>query len=143
HRVIVVIDGLDECSDHRVQSEIIDLMSSVTLRRLPLRILTASRPKAHIQNTFAPLWLQGICRRFGLDASIQKFQDVRTFLCYEFRRMRAEHETMADVLEAWPSNTVLDNLVQKSSGQFIYASTIIKFVEDEYTRPTERLDVLL
>ncbi|KAJ7019545.1 hypothetical protein C8F04DRAFT_975516, partial [Mycena alexandri] len=42
----------------------------------------------------------------------------------------------------WPSAEVLFNLVQKSSGYFVYASTIIKFVDDLYFRPTERLAII-
>ncbi|KAJ6544308.1 hypothetical protein B0H19DRAFT_299265 [Mycena capillaripes] len=140
---VVVIDGLDECSGHGVQSEIIKLISAVILERLPLRILIASRPEVHIQHAFARPPLQGICRRFGLDACIQKLPDVRTFLRHEFRRIHDEHEAMADVPKPWPSDSVLERLAQKSSGQFVYASTIMKFVGDQYARPTERLDILL
>ncbi|KAJ7766455.1 hypothetical protein B0H14DRAFT_2253018, partial [Mycena olivaceomarginata] len=39
----------------------------------------------------------------------------------------------------WPSSEILDLLVQKSSGYFIYAATVIKFVDDRDFRPTERL----
>ncbi|KAJ6529471.1 hypothetical protein DFH09DRAFT_879028, partial [Mycena vulgaris] len=34
-------------------------------------------------------------------------------------------------------------LVDKSSGYFIYASTIIKFIDDKDFRPTERLQVVM
>jgi hypothetical protein len=50
---------------------------------------------------------------------------------------------MAVIAKPWPSESIIDLLVQKSSGQFIYASTVIKFVDDEYSRPTDRLDAVL
>jgi hypothetical protein len=37
---------------------------------------------------------------------------------------------------------IIDKLVYYSSGYFIYASTIIKFVDDKTFRPTERLAIL-
>jgi hypothetical protein len=46
---------------------------------------------------------------------------------------------MASIPTPWPSSKILDLLVEKSSGYFVYASTVIKFVDDKYFRPTERL----
>ncbi|KAJ7190990.1 hypothetical protein GGX14DRAFT_381575 [Mycena pura] len=40
----------------------------------------------------------------------------------------------------WPSTGALNRLVTKSSGYFIYATTIIKFIDDKNYRPTERLE---
>ncbi|KAF8203533.1 hypothetical protein K438DRAFT_1535274, partial [Mycena galopus ATCC 62051] len=34
-------------------------------------------------------------------------------------------------------------LVNKSSGYFIYAATVIKFIDDSDFRPTERLDIVM
>ncbi|KAF7333985.1 WD40 repeat-like protein [Mycena sanguinolenta] len=49
---------------------------------------------------------------------------------------------MANVPSPWPSPSVLETLVQNSSGYFIYASTIIKFIDDTNYRPTERLAIV-
>jgi hypothetical protein len=49
---------------------------------------------------------------------------------------------VGNVPTPWPSPDVLDSLVSKSSGYFVYTSTIIKFVDDKYFRPTERLAVI-
>jgi hypothetical protein len=49
---------------------------------------------------------------------------------------------MGMIPEPWPSPEIIDNLVEKSSGYFIYASTIIKFIDDKNFRPTERLAVI-
>ncbi|KAF8345517.1 hypothetical protein F5887DRAFT_965451 [Amanita rubescens] len=38
---------------------------------------------------------------------------------------------------------LLDQLVQNSSGQFIYAATIVKFVGDKYSHPGKQLDIVL
>ncbi|KAJ7476884.1 hypothetical protein B0H11DRAFT_1303271 [Mycena galericulata] len=140
---VVVIDGLDECRDHGEQKDILGLLFMVASHRLPLRILITSRPETHIQDVFAQPTLDAICDRLALDTCIHKYQDVRGFLRHEFRRIRLEYETMADIPEPWPSDPVLELLVRKSSGQFIYAATVIQFVGDEYSRPTERLDALL
>ncbi|KAJ7884472.1 hypothetical protein B0H13DRAFT_1628685 [Mycena leptocephala] len=43
----------------------------------------------------------------------------------------------------WPSSKDVDKLVEKSSGYFIYAATVIKFIDDKDFRPTERLAVIM
>jgi hypothetical protein len=34
-------------------------------------------------------------------------------------------------------------LVEKSSGTFIYAATVLRYIDDEYSHPAERLDDVL
>ncbi|KAJ7134170.1 hypothetical protein C8R46DRAFT_923378 [Mycena filopes] len=43
----------------------------------------------------------------------------------------------------WPSERDLERLVQNASGQFVYAATVLKFVEDEYCHPMEQLRLIL
>ena len=49
---------------------------------------------------------------------------------------------MSNVAKPWPSYRVLDDLVDKASGQFIYPATVLKFVGDPNYRPTDRLDMI-
>jgi len=44
---------------------------------------------------------------------------------------------------SWPSADVLESLVHKSSGQFIYASTVVKYVSSMRHQPGDRLNVVL
>jgi hypothetical protein len=37
----------------------------------------------------------------------------------------------------------VDDLVRKSSGYFVYAVTVIRFVDDKFSRPTDRLTAIL
>jgi hypothetical protein len=51
----------------------------------------------------------------------QSFDDVREFLQVEFSRIQREHyRTMAAVPLPWPANEIIDQLIEKSSGRFIY-----------------------
>jgi hypothetical protein len=52
------------------------------------------------------------------------------------------HPSGADSPSGWPSDKDIRRLVKKSSGQFIYASTVIKYVESTCHLPQERLDVV-
>ena len=42
-----------------------------------------------------------------------------------------------------PSEGIIDLLVQRFSGQFIYAATVLKFVGADFCSPTKQLEVVL
>ncbi|KAJ7800055.1 hypothetical protein B0H14DRAFT_2387619, partial [Mycena olivaceomarginata] len=136
---ILLIDGLDECEGHHIQQEILRLIGS-TANVPHFRILVASRPEPHIRETFEEESLHGL---FGSTNVEQSFDDVRTYLRDGFLRIhRKHHTTMGNIPTPWPSSQILEMLVTKSSGYFIYASTVIKFVDDEYSRPPDQLEII-
>ncbi|KAJ7925697.1 hypothetical protein B0H13DRAFT_2568509 [Mycena leptocephala] len=139
---IVIIDGLDECGGQNVQQEILRAIGgTVCEQQLPLRVFIASRPEPHIRDVFREPCLAGLHWPFNLQRS---FNDVRTYLHDEFTRIHREHrQTMATVTTPWPSKEVIEHLVKKSSGYFIYASTVIKYIDDKYFRPTDRLEIIM
>ncbi|KAF7372921.1 putative nwd2 protein [Mycena sanguinolenta] len=136
--IVILIDGLDECDGYGVQGEILRTIRSPSLN-LPLflRFMVASRPEPQIHQVF---YLSSFhyCS-FNVE---QSFDDVRKYLRDEFSRIHRNHSTMQNILSPWPTCNVLEELVRKSSGYFIYASTIIKFIGDEDHRPTVRLEVV-
>jgi hypothetical protein len=138
--LVIVIDGLDECEDQDMQQEIIcSIGSAMNQGPLPLKFLIASRPEPHIREIFTES-LDRIHCPMNVN---QSFEDVRKYLLDEFARIHQEHRaTMVMVPEPWPSPKTIDDLVEKSSGYFIYVSTIIKFIDDKKFRPTERLVVI-
>ncbi|KAJ7461404.1 hypothetical protein B0H11DRAFT_1872127 [Mycena galericulata] len=140
--VCVVIDGLDECDGQEIQQEILRSISrEMQLQRLPVLFLIASRPEPHITEVFAEPVLNKFYRALNIR---QSFEDVRRYLRSEFSRIHREHHTtMSTVSLPWPSLEVLEALVNKSSGYFIYASTVIKYIDDQNFRPNARLEIIL
>ncbi|KAF7377486.1 NACHT domain-containing protein [Mycena sanguinolenta] len=139
--LVIVIDGLDECDGKEIQREILrSIGTAVREKPLPLRFFVASRPEPHISESFLNAF-HGIYSAMNIN---QSFDDIRKYLLDEFARIHREHhETMAAIPFPWPAPQVVDRLVQKSSGYFIYVSTVIKFVDDKDFRPTERLKVIV
>ncbi|KAJ7491436.1 hypothetical protein B0H11DRAFT_2399948 [Mycena galericulata] len=129
HPVCVVIDGLDECEGQHIQQEILRAVA-IAMRQQPLPILffIASRPEAHISEVFNEPFLDGFHRAVNIR---QSFEDY------------IAHNTMATVSRPWPPPEVIEELVDKSSGYFIYASTIIKYINDKNFRPTDRLEIIM
>ncbi|KAJ7902259.1 hypothetical protein B0H13DRAFT_760277 [Mycena leptocephala] len=137
--LVVLIDGLDECEGHLVQQEILRLIAQSTREHLPLKFLIASRPEPDIRKIFKEMLYEGLYHSFNVE---QSFEDIKKYLRHEFVRIHRDHQTMARVAMPWPSQEIFDQFVWKSSGYFIYASTVIKFVDDNNFRPTERLERL-
>ena len=143
---LVIIDGLDECHDKATQQLILRLLcESITVHKLPLRFLIGSRPESHIRASFDQESLYAITRRVVLDETFNPGRDIRVFLQDGFTKICAEHSSsiLSHVDQPWPEEGIIDLLVQRSSGQFIYAATVIKFVGADFCSPTEQLALVL
>ena len=141
---ILIIDGLDECNDPDKQCGILDVLCRV-LQGLPVpfALIIASRPEHHIRGAFDLGHLNKCCSRLSLDNSYHADPDIMKFLIDKFSDIRELHPFRAYLPESWPTQEVIDKLVAKASGQFIYASTVDKFISSIRHNPAERLDVLL
>ena len=143
HRVIV-IDGLDECIDRRVQKQILRIISNaVRAFELPILFLVASRPEHDINVAFASREMTGIFTRLYLDDTVNSDEDIRTFLNDSFDEIKTTHPFKRSIPALWPPSGAVDTLVRKSSGQFVFAATVVRFVESIRHQPHLRLDVVL
>ncbi|KAF9071966.1 hypothetical protein BDP27DRAFT_1418543 [Rhodocollybia butyracea] len=143
---IVIIDGLDECSNSLDQRRILSILGDAMHKHpLPFRILIASRPEPRIKESFNKSGLKTICRWIPLDDDIYRAsREIRAFLQDRFREILCNHShTMEHVARPWPTDNQIEVLVQKSSGHFIYPSTVLKYIDDDGAVPADRLDVVL
>ncbi|KAJ7074624.1 hypothetical protein C8F01DRAFT_970318 [Mycena amicta] len=138
---LVIIDGLDECDSKVAQTRIIKTIFEVFFASgLPHCFLICSRPEPHIREAFDSLLASGHSyRHLVLDDTFDPNRDIRLYLTASFAKICDRLATSPD----WPSKQNLDLLVGKASGQFIYAATVLKFVDDEYSDPQERLQLIL
>jgi hypothetical protein len=83
-----------------------------------------------------------ITTRLALDDTYKPNADIERFLRSKFGEIIVNHPAGADIPSGWPSDKDIRWLVEKSSGQFIYASTVVKFVESTSHLPQERLEVV-
>ncbi|KAJ7117017.1 hypothetical protein C8R44DRAFT_545293, partial [Mycena epipterygia] len=139
---VIVLDGLDECAEHTVQQQILRLFIVVIrAQQLPIRLLIISRPEPHLREVLETNEVLTICRPLELSADRSA---IRTYLQAEFSRIHSDYRTRGiDLGAVWPTPDALDQLVWKSSGIFIYATTIIRFISDEYSHPEDRLTSVL
>ena len=138
---LVIIDGLDECQDKATQQSILRLLcETITVHKLPLRFLIGSRPESHIRDCFDQESLRIITRGVILDETFNPNRDIQVFLKDGFAKICAENSIPS---QPWPSEGVIDLLVQRSSGKFIYAATALKFVGADSCSPTKQLALVL
>ncbi|TFK18889.1 hypothetical protein FA15DRAFT_760380 [Coprinopsis marcescibilis] len=102
------------------------LHHGVTSRRLPFRVVLASRPDQPMRAYFSP---EDPTRTSG------------STLARPSRQFRKRHGLPL----TWATQAVINTLAERSSGQFIYASTVIRFVTGSRSasRPQETLEFIL
>jgi hypothetical protein len=71
----------------------------------------------------------------GAKVSVTSSHDISLFLNHEFGRIR--HKYPKSLPFGWPGAGVVDEYTKRSAGLFIYADTLISFVEDG--QPVEQL----
>jgi hypothetical protein len=80
--------------------------------------------------------------KLALDDRYEPDSDIRIFLASKFQDIREAHPSRADLPQPWPPEEDIDHLVKKSSGQFIYVSTIMKFLSSPRHWPPDRLAII-
>ena len=78
-----------------------------------------------------------------LDESYFPDEDIELFLSDKFQDIKLTHRLHAYIPSGWPLPDVLNQLVRKSLGQFIYASTVMDYVPSIQHKPTYHLDMIL
>jgi len=143
---LVVIDGLDECQNQDVQCELLRVIANAMPRiPYPLRFLITSRPESHITRVFDHdrVLQAGMIHRYNLSYDPDADADIRKFLKTEFKEICCVHPLGKYLPRDWPGRKSISRIVERSSGHFIYASTVIRYIRSPKHRPDDRLKVIL
>ncbi|KAF9531188.1 hypothetical protein CPB83DRAFT_849519 [Crepidotus variabilis] len=143
---LVIIDGLDECHDPDVQYDLLRIIaSSLPHLRYPLRFLVSSRAESNIVRMFNHdrALLLANSPRIDLGEDRTAGEAIRKYLMRQFDEVKRIHPLRNHLDPYWPSQAILQHLVDKSSTQFIYPSTVMRYIQEPRARPDERLDIIL
>ncbi|KAF9011417.1 hypothetical protein BDQ17DRAFT_1420785 [Cyathus striatus] len=139
------IDGLDECVDKVVQISILHLLAkAVRHDGFPLGFFLTSRPELHLQEVWDTEEIIFATNLIFLANISEVSQDIRTVLQSGFSRILNDGRfkvALKSVSRPWPSSESIERLVQQSSGQFIYASTVMKYISSSDHNPNARLEI--
>ncbi|KAF9449153.1 hypothetical protein P691DRAFT_653795, partial [Macrolepiota fuliginosa MF-IS2] len=126
----IIVDGLDECADPDAQCEIIEIIAeSVREHTTPLCWAIFSRPEPKIQATFFKPTVSPFFGQRSLPISREVDAEIELFLRDGFRDILRRHNLPRSPLSTWPSDDDTRILVAASGGLFIYAGTILLFVD--------------
>ncbi|KAF6745495.1 hypothetical protein DFP72DRAFT_49598 [Ephemerocybe angulata] len=154
---VIIIDGIDECegtnvlsrtmteeearaASERDQLEILNiLLQAASDPSFPFRIIAVSRPERHLSTFFDSTSACATTLKIFLDNSYDPDSDITLFLQSRFAEIRRRYR----LPPSWPSEEDIRTLVSNASGQFIYAETVIRFVEDGSKLPQAQLNRVL
>ena len=141
---LIILDGLDECRTTSAQTHILNALSTAAKNvRIPLCFLVASRPEQNIRQAFNDRnGLGSLSFSIALDNTSRPDDDIRVFLQSTFDEIKQYHPSRAHLPASWPSSEDIGRLVDKSSGQFIFASTVAKYIKSHRHWPPSRLKII-
>jgi hypothetical protein len=141
---VIVIDALDECIDDEPSSAILSVLGRF-VKQLPLvKFFITGRPEPRIRSGFRLPLLEPLTQIFllhGVELSSVD-NDIRLYLTQRLTAI-AKRRSDLDLSDPWPQDDEIEALTKKSSGLFIFASTLVRFVASEHHEPNERLQLVL
>ncbi|KIL58613.1 hypothetical protein M378DRAFT_310610 [Amanita muscaria Koide BX008] len=134
---VVIIDGVDECSNEQLQRRILTAIgNAVKDRRVPLRFIICSRPEALIEETLDQF--KDSILRIDLATLDDSHCDVEKYLVDQFSAIASKR----GLDPTWPGQEIIKDIAFQSSGNFILPSTLIRFISDEECNPETQLDIV-
>jgi hypothetical protein len=140
--IVFAIDALDECQKSAAGVEggpLIELLAQI-LQHQPVKLLVTSRQEDSIASIFRSL--SHVPLRLHEIASAIVEADVRQVLNAGFAEIRRKRARDLGT-DLWPTQSQLNTLVHLTGPFFIYAATVLKFVEAPRFLPKNRLNQIL
>jgi hypothetical protein len=141
---VIIIDALDECIDDQPSSAILSVLGRF-VKQLPLaKFLITGRPEPRIRSGFRLPLLEPLTQIFLLHEVEQSSvdDDIRLYLTQKLTAI-AKQRSDVDLPNPWPHDDEIKALTKKSSGLFIFASTLVRFVASGHHDPNGRLQLVL
>jgi len=140
-QLVVVIDALDECDSMQdIQLILLLLEEAKDLETVRIKIFLTSRPKNPIFDGFRQLsgeaYQDFILHNTPLDTVNG---DISTFFLQKLSPVEAKH----GLGTPWPDEQIIELLVERAAGLFIYAATTLRFIQDGIDGPEEQLALIL
>jgi len=140
---IIVIDALDECIDNEPSSAILPILGE-SVKQLPLvKFFITGRPEPWIRDGFHLSLLKPVTQIFLLHevdlTSVNK--DIQLYLTERLTTIAAQRSDLK-LPSPWPHGDEIEALTSKSSGLFIFAATMVRFIESGHQELNKHLQLL-
>ena len=141
---IIVIDALDECIDNEPSSAILSVLGQFISQLSLVKFFITGRPEPRIRTGFRLPLLKPITQIFLLHevdlASVDN--DILLYLTQRLTTIASQRSDL-ELSNPWPHDNEIKTLTKKSSGLFIFAATMIRFIESGHHDPNQCLQLLL
>ncbi|ESK90285.1 nacht and wd40 domain-containing protein [Moniliophthora roreri MCA 2997] len=143
----IIIDGLDEYLDHSSQERllrIIEVTAALHIPEFPVPwiFLIFSRPEPHTRDAFGDFGT--ILKCLDVNSSDEAHRDIHKYFVDQFTVLRRKHHrTLRYEGTSWPSADAICQPAKRADKQFIFASTVTKYIDTRGERPQDRLDTVL
>jgi hypothetical protein len=141
---VIVVDALDECVDDQPASAILSVLARHIDQLQFVKFFITGRPEPRIRTGFRLPFLEPLTQIFLLhEVKLSDVdEDIRLYL-HEKLTAIAKQRSNFDVSDPWPCENDLVALTKKSSGLFIFATTLVRFIGSEHHEPKERLQLIV
>ena len=141
---VIIIDALDECVDDQPASAVLSVLGRFVQQLSPVKFFITGRPEPRIRTGFRLPLLQPLTQIFLLHQveSSSVNNDIQLYLTQRLS-MIAKQRSDLDLPNPWPHDYEIRVLTNKSSGLFIFASTLVRFIGSEHHEPNERLQLVV
>ncbi|KAK7043064.1 hypothetical protein VNI00_008802 [Paramarasmius palmivorus] len=153
---LIVVDGLDECINHSSQRRLLGILDlAITFSApdpFPFIFLLCSRPELQIRNGIDDAAFASCLDQIQISSATIRITgeltesdlDIQRYFLEKFTWLRRKyHGVLRTENNIWPSEDVVMDLVQRASGQFIFAVTVIDYIDTLEARPQDRLKAIL
>jgi hypothetical protein len=143
---LLVLDALDECDKDKGTEggDLLPLLiQSLSKIPFPVKIFVTSRPEHSISMMLNEPELCGPTNVFVLHAVALTVvaADIGLYLTSEFKDIARRRMPRHD--QAWPAQHDIDALVALATPLFVFASTVIRFVDSDAFLPRHQLSLIL
>ena len=141
---VIVVDALDECVDDQPASAILSVLGRFVKNLPSVKFFITGRPEPRIRTGFRLPLLEPFTHIFLLhEVELSSVDDdIRLYLQEKLTAV-AKRRSDFDLPASWPCDKDLMALTKKSSGLFIFASTLARFIESEHHEPNGRLQLIV
>jgi len=135
--VVIVLDALDECGSSASRRQLLRTLQRWTTLPKNCKLLITSRAESDIKRCFTTGTLH-IELKTGAHVNKKTSADVFLFLSGEFSRIAQDYNSLHP---KWPGVLIINELTSRAAGLFIWAKTVIRFLEEDV--PEERLALIM
>jgi NACHT domain len=137
----IIVDALDECEDREPVSEFLSALA-VHVDKIPMvRFFITGRPDDRIRSGFKLPSLQTKELPLHDVDSATVNSDIKSFVTFQLDEIATRRRQ--SISGQWPSDRDIAVILKKTSGLFIIASVILRFIDSPFASPQKHLKLIV